>query len=63
TKKVAVIEGSKIAGGIIGGTVGNFGGKVVARGVIYIIGVVAGWRVSKSFMSRDSMESVFRPVT
>lgn len=42
TKKVAVIEGSKIAGGIIGGTVGNFGGKVVARGVIYIIGLVAG---------------------
>ncbi len=41
TNKVAVIE-SKIAGGIIGGTVGNFGGKVVARGVIYIIGLVAG---------------------
>ncbi|UUM27004.1 hypothetical protein NQU59_15190 [Acinetobacter colistiniresistens] len=42
TKKVALIEGSKIAGGIMGGAAGNFGGKVAARGLIYIIGTVAG---------------------
>ncbi|MEQ1411856.1 MULTISPECIES: hypothetical protein [Acinetobacter] len=42
TKKVAMIEGSKIAGGIMGGAAGNFGGKVAARGIIYIIGAVAG---------------------
>lgn len=38
TKKVAMIEGSKIAGGIVGG----WGGKIVGGGVVYVIGVAAG---------------------
>lgn len=42
TKKVAMIEGSKIAGGAAGGAIGGLGGKVAARGIIYIIGAVAG---------------------
>lgn len=32
TKKVALIESSKFAGGIAGGAIGGLGGKVAARG-------------------------------
>ena len=42
TKKVALIESSKFAGGIAGGAIGGLGGKVAARGIIYIIGAAAG---------------------
>jgi len=38
TKKVAMIEGSKIAGGAAGGWIG----KVVGGGVVYVIGMAAG---------------------
>ena len=38
TKKVALIEGSKIAGGVVGG----WGGKIVGGGVVYVIGLAAG---------------------
>ncbi|UNW05615.1 hypothetical protein [Acinetobacter indicus] len=37
TKKVALIEGSKIAGGVVGG----WSGKIVGGGVVYIIGAAA----------------------
>lgn len=38
TKKVAMIEGSKIAGGVVGG----WGGKIVGGGFVYVIGMAAG---------------------
>ncbi len=38
TKKVALIEGSKIAGGVVGG----WGGKIVGGGFVYVIGMAAG---------------------